>query len=234
MNRGKTVTRILWIYIASFTALLWGGATNSSAQEGSESAPPPVQAAPPPVQEDTDEAIVLNFEGADIREVINSLATALGINYSIDPRVQGQVTIRTTGKIARRDLFPIFHEILRSNGIAATKIGDIYQIAPVGEAKTRTPLTSGVEHRTAKSEGRFVVELVKVEHVGAEEIAKVLQQFVTPGGDVLAYPRGNLVILTDLAESVDRLKELIAAFDTDMFHALVQVYHIENAMSKMN
>src|SRR5262249_46379571 len=86
------------------------------------------------------------------------------------------------------------------------------------------------EYRKAKAEGRFVVELVKVEHVSAEEIAKVLQQFVTPGGDVLAYPRGNLVILTDLAEGVGRLKELIAAFETDMFHALrSQVYHIENA-----
>jgi type II secretory pathway component GspD/PulD (secretin) len=83
---------MLWICIASFTALLRGAATNSSAQEASESAPPPVEEA-------TDEAIVLNFEGADIREVINSLATALGINYSIDPRVQGQVTIRTTGKL---------------------------------------------------------------------------------------------------------------------------------------
>ena len=38
---------------------------------------------------DTDEAVVLNSEGADIREVIHSLATALGINYVIDSRVQG-------------------------------------------------------------------------------------------------------------------------------------------------
>src|SRR5438874_525193 len=135
MNRGKTVTRLLWICIASCTALLWNGVTNSRAQETSESAPSPVQ-------EEGDEAIVLNFEGADIREVINSLATALGINYSIDPRVQGQVTIRTTGKIARRDLFPIFHQLLRSHGIAAVKVGEMYQIVPVGEAKTRADLAT--------------------------------------------------------------------------------------------
>jgi general secretion pathway protein D len=159
------------------------------------------------------------------------LATALGINYSIDPRVQGQVTIRTTGKIARRDLFPIFHQILRSHGIAATKVGDLYQIAPVGEAKTRAPLASSpADRRNAATEDRFVVELVKTEHVAAEEIAKVLQPFVSPGGDVIAYPRGNLVILTDLAESVARLKELALAFDTNTFRELrSQVYHIENA-----
>src|SRR5262245_35030177 len=43
-----------------------------------------------------DEAMVLNFEHADIREVIHSLATALGISYTLDPRIEGQVTIPTT------------------------------------------------------------------------------------------------------------------------------------------
>lgn len=224
MNKEMRVIRILGIYIASLAALLLGSVSHGGAQE------PETPAVTPP-QIETDEAVVLNFEGADIREVIHSLATALGINYSIDPRVQGQVTIRTTGKIARRDLFPIFHQILRSHGIAATKIGDLYQIAPVGEAKTRAPLaSSSTDRRTAAMEDRFVVELVKTEHVAAEEIAKVLQPFVSPGGDVIAYPRGNLVILTDLAESVARLKELAMAFDTNTFRELrSQVYHIENA-----
>src|SRR5262245_41303746 len=69
-----------------------------------------------------DEAMVLNFERADIREVIHSLATALGLSYTIDPRIEGQVTIRTTGRIARKNLFPLFNEILRNNGIAAVKM----------------------------------------------------------------------------------------------------------------
>lgn len=180
---------------------------------------------------ETDEAVVLNFEGADIREVIHSLATALGINYIIDPRVQGQVTIRTTGKIARRDLFPLFHQILRSSGIAAVKVGDMYQIAPVGEAKTKSALvTSSAERRGAAAEDAFVIELVRVEHLAAEEMAKVLQPFISPGGDVIAYPRGNLVIITDLASNVARLKELVRAFDTDTFRDLhTRVFRIEHA-----
>src|SRR4029453_14140017 len=70
-----------------------------------------------------EEAMVLNFERADIREVIHSLATALGISYTIDPRIEGRVTIRTTGKIPREDLFPLLNQILRNNGIAAVKVG---------------------------------------------------------------------------------------------------------------
>ena len=91
-----------------------------------------------------DDSVVLNFEGADIREVIHSLADALGINYQIDPRIQGQVTIRTTGTIGKQDLFPVFNQILRSNGISAVKVGDIYQIMPVASStsmpsRTRRP-----------------------------------------------------------------------------------------------
>lgn len=193
--------------------------------------PKKVETEAPVVAPSGDEAVVLNFEGADIREVIHSLATALDISYTIDPRVQGQVTIRTTGRIAGRDLFPIFHQILRANGITAVKVGSLYQIAPVGEAKTKAPLSHNDDTRIrAGVEDRFILELVKVEHLAAEEMAKVLQPFVSPGGDVIAYPRANLVIISDLATNVDRLKELVQTFDVDTFRDLhAEVYRVENA-----
>ncbi len=177
------------------------------------------------------ELIELNFEGADIREVIQGLAAGLCIHYSIDPRVQGAVTLRTASKIRGQDLFPLFHQILRINGIAAVKVGDIYHIAPVGEAKTKVPLLSeSSQRRTASAQDEFVIELIKVEHIAATEMTEILQPFVSPGGDVVAYPRGNLVILVDLASNVERLRDLIAAFDTDTFRTLhTQIYRIEHA-----
>ena len=177
------------------------------------------------------ELIELNFEGADIREVIQGLAAGLCIHYSIDPRVQGAVTLRTAGKIRGQDLFPLFHQILRINGIAAVKVGDIYHIAPVGEAKTKVPLLSeSSQRRTASVQDEFVIELIKLEHIAATAMTEILQPFVSAGGDVVAYPRGNLVILVDLASNVERLRDLIAAFDTDTFRALhTQIYRIEHA-----
>lgn len=185
----------------------------------------------PPSWAQEEGAVILNFEGADIREVIHSMATALGLHYTIDPRVQGQVTIRTSSEIPRRDLFPIFHQILRANGVAATRVGNIYHIVPVGEAKSKAVLPRNpAEHRAAHAEDIFVIELVKIEHLAAEEMAKVLQPFVSPGGDVLAYPRGNLVVISDLASNVRRLRDLVAVFDTDTFRDLhAQVYRVEHA-----
>src|SRR6059036_1720030 len=195
-----------------------------------QNAPPsPPTTAPPPAADDQsgeaplgeEEAMVLNFERADIREVIHSLATALGISYTIDPRIEGQVTIRTNGKIAREDLFPLFNQILRNNGIAAVKVGDIYQILPVAEAKTRAIVPPSVAARQgARATDSFVIEIFPVRHVSSDEMVNILQPFVTPGGDALSYPRSNLVVVTDLQTNVTRLRELVTTFDTDVFHNL--------------
>src|SRR2546428_3611033 len=78
-----------------------------------QNAPPsPPTTAPPPAADDQSgeaplgeaEAMVLNFERADIREAIHSLATALGLSYTNDPRIEAQDTTPTAGKNARADL----------------------------------------------------------------------------------------------------------------------------------
>lgn len=193
----------------------------------------PVDPAPPPsagaAQGVAEDAIVLNFEAADIREVVHSLASALEINYLIDPRVEGQVTIRTTGKIPRSELFPIFNQILRSIGIAAVKVGEVYNIVPIADAKTRV-IVSRSQLSRMTADDLFVVELVRVNNIAAEEMANLLQPFITPGGDVIPYQRANFLIITDIATNVDRLREMIQLLDRDSFKDLkAKIYKIENA-----
>ena len=229
----------IWCWSTVLLCTLLLVAPRQGLAQDAASAPPTASGSPPTASDNTEgcvpvsdtELIEFNFEGADIREVIQGLAAGLCIHYSIDPRVQGTVTIRTASKLSGQDLFPLFHQILRTNGVAAVKVGEVYHIAPVGEAKTRVPLlTQRDERRAAASQDEFVIELVKVEYLAAGEMAEIIQPFVSPGGDVVAYPRGNLIILTDLASNVERLRELIAAFDTDTFRELhAQVYRIEHA-----
>src|SRR5262249_51905572 len=155
------------------------------------------------------------------RDVIHSLATALGLSYTIDPRIEGQVTLRTTGKIPREDLFPLLNQILRNNGIAAVKVGDLYQFLPVAEAKTRAiiPRTPATRQRISEQDS-FVIQVIRLQHVSSDEMVNVLQPFVTPGGDVLSYPRANLLVVTDLQSNVERLRDLAVTFDSDIFRNL--------------
>jgi general secretion pathway protein D len=182
-------------------------------------------AAPAANQDDRD-AILLNFESADIREVIYTFAAALDLNYWLDPRVQGQVTARSFGPIYIDDLFPVFMQILRSNGFSAIRQGDLYMVVPAEDGKTRASIRKG----GAGENDEFVIELIKVTHVSSERIVEMLDPFVSPGGDVVAYPRNNLVVISDLASNATRLRELVRTFDNDAFRDLRgKVYEVEFA-----
>lgn len=210
-------------------ALPGNGAGNGAPNGAAPVDPAAALAADAPSGGPAEDAIVLNFEAADIREVVHSLASALEINYLIDPRVEGQVTIRTTGKIPRSELFPIFNQILRSIGIAAVKVGEVYNIVPIADAKTRV-IVSRSQMAQMTADDLFVVELVRVRNIAAEEMANLLQPFITPGGDVIPYQRANFLIITDIATNVDRLREMIQLLDRDSFKDLkAKIYKIENA-----
>src|SRR5581483_4482538 len=91
---------------------------------------------------------------------------------------------------------------------------------PVAEAKTRAIIPHGSARDRARENDGFVIEIFPVHHVSSDEMVNILQPFVTPGGDALSYSRANLVVVTDLQSNVERLRELINTFDTDVFHNL--------------
>ncbi len=63
------------------------------------------------------EGVMLNFDNADIYEVIQVIAETLELSYIIDPQVKGVVNIRSGSKIPKNQLFIIFKKLLNINGL---------------------------------------------------------------------------------------------------------------------
>ena len=81
----------------------------------------------------------LNLNNASLIEVVDILARALKINYLLDPRVKGAVTINTYGEIKPVDVRPLLETILRINGAAMVQVGDLYRIVPLADV-SRLPV----------------------------------------------------------------------------------------------
>src|ERR1017187_4493747 len=64
---------------------------------------------------------------ASLTEMIALLAERLKINYILDPAVKGSVSIFTYGEIKSVDYMPLLETILRVNGDAMVKVGDMYR-----------------------------------------------------------------------------------------------------------
>src|ERR671921_631572 len=77
----------------------------------------------------------LNLQNASLTEVIDILARQLKINYILDPRVKGGVTINTYGETKSIDNRALLDMILRINNAAMIQVGEIYRIVPLTDVQ---------------------------------------------------------------------------------------------------
>jgi general secretion pathway protein D len=174
----------------------------------------PQSAGPRPAVTDTGGFLLDNVS---LTELIDIIARRLKINYLLDPHFKGgSVTIHTYGEVKPTDLMPLLETILRVNGGAIVKVGDLYRIVPV-ERVTQLPLSPMVNGKDFPADERMVLNLIFLKYATAGEIAKLIQPFLGEGATMATYDPANLLILQDNSRSLKRTMELIGLFDNDVF-----------------
>ena len=178
--------------------------------------------------------ITLDFEDAEIKNVITSLADIIGINYIIDPKIRGKVNIHTSGVISSEDIFPILETIFEINNIAAVKVGNIYKIIPIKEAK-KQPLVPqiGKEVEDISSPDRLVFQIVPLRYIPPKEMEKILKPFLGEGGYTVDYAERGILVIVDTVSNMKKLMALVDTVDVSVFDTMhVKFYKMENSEAK--
>lgn len=169
---------------------------------------PPVAAPRPASPQD----IVLNFEGADVREVIRVvLGDMLHENYTIDPKVAGTVTIHTSQPVSKEAVPQILETVLRMNGAAMLKDdAGGYRVAPLN-----TVLRGAATPQLGTSAPGYSVQVVQLQYISAREMAKILEPLVPEGSIVRVDELRNLLMLAGGEAEMRHALETIGIFDVD-------------------
>jgi len=167
-----------------------------------------------PVQA-TGNSIVLNFEGADLREVVRSiLGDTLGEAYTIDASVGGTVTLRTTTGIPREALPGTLEMLLRMNGAGMVKEGGMYRILPQA-ALVRGNITPQLGNSQRALPPGFSVQLVPLRYIGVREMLRILEPFAKDASAVRVDELRNMLILAGTEQELRHLVETVDMFDID-------------------
>ncbi len=186
---------------------------------------PPSPAAPP-----GGGGVVLNFEGADLREVVrNILGDILGESYTIDPAVGGQVTIRTTSGVPRDALYATLETILRMNGATMVKEGGLFKILPQAAA-VRGNVTPQLGSSQRALPAGFSVQIVPLRYVGVRDMLRILEPFAKDAQAVRADELRNLLVLAGTERELRHLIETVDMFDIDWMAGMsAGVFTLQNA-----
>jgi len=168
----------------------------------------------PPVQP-AGGGVVLNFEGADLREVVrNILGDILNESYTIDASVGGTVTIRTSSGIPRDALPATLEMLLRMNGAAMVKDSGVYKIVPQAAA-VRGNITPQLGNSSRALPPGFSVQIVPLRYIGVREMMRILEPFVRDATAVRPDELRNLLVLSGTEQELKHLVETIDMFDID-------------------
>ncbi len=155
--------------------------------------------------------IVLNFEGADLREVVRVvMGDMLGENYTIDPKVNGTVTIHTSQAINRAAVTPILETVLRMNGAAMVKENGSYKISPLNSA-----LRGSTSPKMGALQPGYSVQVVQLQYIAAREMSKILEPLLPEGSILRVDENRNLLMLAGAEGEMRNALETVSVFDLD-------------------
>nr|WP_233287141.1 type II secretion system secretin GspD [Bradyrhizobium oropedii] len=154
--------------------------------------------------------VELNFENADLATVVKSvIGDSLGMNYVIDPRVQGTITLASTQPIPRKDVLPIFENTLRVLNAAVLRENNLIRIVPMPEAAGAGTPTIGA------GQPGYGVSIVPLRFVSAAAIAKTAENFLSRPGAVRVDQARNVLLVQGTASERQAAVGVIGELDVE-------------------
>ena len=171
----------------------------------------------------------LAFVDADVRRVVDAvLGSMMEADYSIDPAVQGNITLRTRQPVSRESLLPLLEAALRSVNAVVYQEGSTYRVVPREQARSRAPVAPAGEPGAAPVAG-YASEIVPLHNGSAEEVARLVEQFLGEDAVVGTDAARNQLMIAGSAEERQAARALIERFDIDTLAGMqFELVRLEN------
>jgi general secretion pathway protein D len=172
------------------------------------------------------EGYELNFENTPVTTVAKViLGDILGVGYTIDPRVQGTVTMASGRPVAKSDILYVLESALRTSNVTLVREArGSYRLLPAQEALG----TGSVDN--AGQEAGYGITVLPLQYISAPTLLRLLDSFATKPGTVRADPGRNLIVITGTGAERRAAIETVMSFDADWMRGQsVGIYPVRNS-----
>ncbi|EPL03817.1 secretin N-terminal domain-containing protein, partial [Pseudomonas sp. CF161] len=158
-----------------------------------------------------EQPVQLNFVEADIQAVVRALSHSTGQQFLVDPRVKGTLTLVSEGQVPAHQAYAMLLAALRMQGFSVVDVGGVAQVVPEADAK----LLGGPIYSADKPAGNgMLTRTFRLQYENAVNLIPVLRPIVSPNNPINAYPGNNSIVVTDYAENLQRVAQIIDGIDT--------------------
>ncbi len=169
----------------------------------------------------------LNFDSAPVATVAKVvLGDILQTGYTIDPRVQGTVSLVSVRPVPKSDIIFVLENALRISGVVLVRDTAGYRLTPVGDAVGGGHVNS----QPSNPEPGYGVSVVPLQYVSAQTLLKLMDSFATKPGVVRADATRNLLLIQGTGPERRTAVETALGFDVDWMRGQsIGIYPITNS-----
>ncbi|CAN0617536.1 general secretion pathway protein D [Burkholderia multivorans] len=171
--------------------------------------------------------VTLNFVNADIDQVARAIGAATGKTIIVDPRVKGQLNLVAEHPVPEDQALKTLQSALRMQGFSLVQDHGVLKVVPEADAKLQGVPTYIGNAPQARGD-QIVTQVFELRHESANNLLPVLRPLISPNNTVAAYPANNTIVVTDYADNVRRIAQIIAGVD-NAAGAQVMIVPLRNA-----
>lgn len=172
------------------------------------------------------DAVTLNFESTPLEDVVHGiLGDILGLEYIIEDKIPGNVTLRTQAPVERNELLVILESMLAANGVNLLQQDDgRYLITASKNFSSRFPRYNS----PGSSQIGYSNLVVPLEHIDAAQMVEILQPVAPESAFVRIDGIRNLLILAGTSVQLSGWLDIIEMFDVDYLKGMsVGIFPVE-------
>lgn len=151
----------------------------------------------------------LNFVNADIEAVIKAVGHYTGTTFVIDPRVKGQLTLVAEKPLTKEQAMKLLTANLRMQSFAVVTSDGFSKVVPESDAK----LQGGPTQPKGVKGDQIVTQVFRINYEAANNIVTALRPLISPNNVINVNPGNNSIVITDYADNMRRMSEVIALLD---------------------
>lgn len=182
----------------------------------------PIEREQPAEPRYTGQKISLDFQNADINDVLRLIAEVSGLNIIAGSDVQGTITTRMVDVPWDQAL----DVILKVNGLSQEREGNIIRVAPTSRfiAERQERLQA---QRTEDQVEPTLTQLVPVNYANARELQTNLERLLSERGSINIDTRTNTLIVTDTRQHLDDVLTLVERLDRQTPQVMIEARIVE-------
>ena len=172
------------------------------------------------------EMVSLNFDDADLLEVLRLFMEILEQSYTIYQGVGGKVTLEVNAELNRDEIFELLRGVLRMNGAVMVQRGPLWEIMPQAALPAAAEAGELLLPGDPENVRGRVIRAFRLRYLPGAQFVNIIKPYLSKGAQVYVHEPSGVLLVSDYSHVLAKVSRLLLLFDVSVLAGLEQKVYL--------